>query len=81
MVAERRDNDKEVEEYHVQEREVHKTMAQHMKQSEIELNKLLTEYWKLRHEAGRYTLSLWGGSHRLPPDLYMEIMSNKLAEG
>ena len=28
-------------------------MAQHMKQSEIELDELLTEYWKLRHEAGR----------------------------
>ena len=27
-------------------------MAQHMKQSECELNELLTEYWKLRHEAG-----------------------------
>jgi len=64
MVAERRDNDKEVEEYHVQEREVQKKMAQHMKQSESELNELLTEYWKLRHEA----------------DLYKEIMSNKLAE-
>ncbi|KAF9653021.1 hypothetical protein BDM02DRAFT_3265678 [Thelephora ganbajun] len=65
MVAERRDNDKEVEEYNVQEREVQKTMIQHIKQSEIELNELLTEYWKLRHEA----------------DLYMEIMSNKLTEG
>ena len=28
-----------------------------MKQSQIELNELLTEYWKLRHEAGRNTLS------------------------
>ena len=73
MVAERRDNDKEVEEYHVQEREVQKTvrihsledrlnltwptqMAQHVKQSESELNELLTEYWKLRHEAGRCIL-------------------------
>jgi len=28
------------------------------------LNELLTEYWKLRHEA----------------DIYMEIMSNKLTE-
>ena len=32
-------------------------MAQHMKQSEIELNELLAEYWKLRHEAGRCILS------------------------
>jgi len=64
MVAARHENDKEVEVYHVQEREVQKMMAQHMKQSEIELDELLTEYWKLRHEA----------------DVYMEIMSNKLAD-
>lgn len=64
MVAERRDNDKEVEEYHVQEREIQATMAQHMKQSEGELNELIAEYWKLRHEA----------------DLYTEIMANKLTD-
>lgn len=64
MVAERRDNDKEVEGYHVQEREIQATMAQHMKQSEGELNELIAEYWKLRHEA----------------DLYTEIMANKLTD-
>lgn len=39
-------------------------MAQHMKQSEGELNELIAEYWKLRHEA----------------DLYTEIMANKLTD-
>ena len=34
-------------------------MAQHVKQSEIELDELLTEYWKLRHEAGRCILSYY----------------------
>src|SRR5882724_8613690 len=29
-------------------------MAEHQKKSEAELNELLTEYWKLRHETGRY---------------------------
>lgn len=27
-------------------------MAEHMKQSQIELNELLTEYWKLRYSTG-----------------------------
>jgi kinetochore protein Nuf2 len=27
-------------------------MAEHLKKSEAELNELLTEYWKLRHETG-----------------------------
>ena len=27
-------------------------MAEHMKTSQAELNELLTEYWKLRHETG-----------------------------
>lgn len=27
-------------------------MAEHQKRSEAELNELLTEYWKLRHETG-----------------------------
>lgn len=56
-------------------------MAQHLKQSESELNELLTEYWKLRHEAGRCILvTTWGDSHVTLLDLYMEIMSNKLTD-
>jgi kinetochore protein Nuf2 len=27
-------------------------MAEHLKRSEAELNELLMEYWKLRHETG-----------------------------
>ena len=55
-------------------------MAQHMKQSESELNELLTEYWKLRHEAGRRILPQCGTQLETLLDLYMEIMSNKLTE-
>jgi hypothetical protein len=33
-------------------------MAEHQKKSEAELNELLTEYWKLRHETGGYSPSL-----------------------
>src|SRR6267154_2342246 len=29
-------------------------MAEHLKKSEAELNELLTEYWKLRHETGNF---------------------------
>lgn len=35
-------------------------MTEHMKQSESELNELLAEYWKLRHDAGGCIL-LWHG--------------------
>jgi hypothetical protein len=31
-------------------------MAEHQKKSEAELNGLLTEYWKLRHETGAVLL-------------------------
>jgi len=31
-------------------------MAEHQKKSEAELNELLTEYWKLRHETGAVLL-------------------------
>ena len=55
-------------------------MAQHVKQSESELNELLTEYWKLRHEAGRWILSRYRVALIKHSDLYMEIMSNKLTE-
>lgn len=31
-------------------------IAEHLKKSEAELNELLAEYWKLRHETGRLSL-------------------------
>ncbi|KAF8892659.1 hypothetical protein BD779DRAFT_1201577 [Infundibulicybe gibba] len=37
-------------------------MAEHLKTSGLEINELLAEYWKLRHET----------------DVYMETLANKL---
>jgi hypothetical protein len=33
-------------------------MAEHLKKSEAELNELLAEYWKLRHETGNFFYSV-----------------------
>ena len=41
MVAERRDNDKEVEEYHVQEREVQKTVRLHCPEGGTDLTRAI----------------------------------------
>jgi len=62
MSIERRDNDKQVEEIREEAKDVEKKMAEHLKTSEAELNELLAEYWKLRHEL----------------DVYMETLANKL---
>ncbi|THH10174.1 hypothetical protein EW146_g8456 [Bondarzewia mesenterica] len=62
MVLERRDNDKQVEELRNEATEVERKMAEHMRSSEAELNELLAEYWKLRHET----------------EVYMETLANKL---
>jgi len=62
MSVERRDNDKQVEELRVQADDVAEKMAENLKQSEVELNELLADYWKLRHET----------------DVYMETLANKL---
>ncbi|GLB35199.1 putative nuf2 family protein [Lyophyllum shimeji] len=62
MAIERRDNDKQVEELRAEANEVEKKMAEHLKKGEAELNELLAEYWKLRHET----------------DVYMETLANKL---
>jgi len=37
-------------------------MAEHLQESQAELNELLAEYWKLRHET----------------DVFMETLANKL---
>jgi kinetochore protein Nuf2 len=55
-------------------------MAEHQKKSEAELNELLTEYWKLRHETG-WWLPLPVVDYlliRSPAEVYMEILANKL---
>ncbi|KAF8197413.1 Nuf2 family-domain-containing protein [Pholiota molesta] len=62
MVVERRENDKQIEEVREEANRVEAQMNEHLKTSEIELNELLAEYWKLRHET----------------DVYMETLANKL---
>ncbi|PIL23710.1 hypothetical protein GSI_13459 [Ganoderma sinense ZZ0214-1] len=62
MAVERRDNDRQVEELRGEADEIERKMAEHMKTSQAELNELLTEYWKLRHET----------------EVYMETLANKL---
>ncbi|KAG5643896.1 hypothetical protein DXG03_009467 [Asterophora parasitica] len=62
MAVERRDNDKQVEELRGEANDVEKKMAEHIRSGEAELNDLLAEYWKLRHET----------------DVYMETLANKL---
>ncbi|KAF8840994.1 hypothetical protein BDN67DRAFT_967767 [Paxillus ammoniavirescens] len=62
MDIERRDNDKQVEELREEAHEIEAKMAEHLKKSEAELDDLLAEYWKLRHET----------------EVYMETLANKL---
>ncbi|KAG2023157.1 hypothetical protein CC2G_000843 [Coprinopsis cinerea AmutBmut pab1-1] len=62
MSLERRENDKQVEELRKQAHAVEMKMAEHLRASEQELNELLSEYWKLRHET----------------DVFMETLANKL---
>ncbi|RPD65816.1 hypothetical protein L226DRAFT_478232 [Lentinus tigrinus ALCF2SS1-7] len=62
MSVERRDNDRQVEELRAEADEIERKMAEHTKSSQAELNELLTEYWKLRHET----------------EVYMETLANKL---
>ncbi|KAI5983850.1 Nuf2 family-domain-containing protein [Pisolithus albus] len=62
MDVERRENDKQVEELRKEADDIETKMAEHLKKSEVELNELLAEYWKLRHET----------------EVYMETLANKL---
>ncbi|TFK50121.1 hypothetical protein OE88DRAFT_1631818 [Heliocybe sulcata] len=62
MAAERRENDKQMEELRAQADAIEEMKARHLKQSEAELAELLHEYWALRHET----------------EVYMETLSNKL---
>lgn len=52
MAIERRDNDKQLEELRLEANSIQSEMAEHLKRSETELNELLAEYWRLRHETG-----------------------------
>jgi len=62
MALDRKDNDDQMEKLRMEADDVAAKMAEHQKKSEAELNELLTEYWKLRHET----------------EVYMEILANKL---
>ena len=57
-------------------------MNEHLKTSEIELNELLAEYWKLRHETGKEFIYHVRNSRPLKrlqtADIYMETLANKL---
>lgn len=58
-------------------------MHEHLKKSEAELNELLAEYWKLRHETGTLSFGLFLLPHltlsRMAViDVYMETLANKL---
>ncbi|KAF8350920.1 Nuf2 family-domain-containing protein [Amanita rubescens] len=70
MVIERRDNDKQLEELRREADNIEAKMLEHLKKSEVELNELFAEYWKLRHEAGKYNTEIL--------DIYMETLANKL---
>ncbi|KIK35132.1 hypothetical protein CY34DRAFT_812406 [Suillus luteus UH-Slu-Lm8-n1] len=51
-------NDKQVEELRMEAGDIETKMAEHLKSSEAELNELLMEYWKLRHETEVYMVTL-----------------------
>ncbi|KAF9810824.1 hypothetical protein IEO21_06772 [Rhodonia placenta] len=62
MAVERRDNDRQVEELRAEADEIERKMAEHLKKNQAELNELMAEYWRLRHET----------------EVYMETLANKL---
>ncbi|KAK0445378.1 Nuf2 family-domain-containing protein [Armillaria borealis] len=58
MAVERRDNDKQVEQLRLEAEEVERKMAEHLRASQLEINELLGEYWKLRHHTDVYRETL-----------------------
>ena len=52
MAEERKDNDRQVEALRAEADDIERKMGEHMRQSQAELNELLTEYWKLRYATG-----------------------------
>jgi kinetochore protein Nuf2 len=53
-------------------------MAEHLKANEAELNELLAEYWKLRHNTGKPHQVTESISLTCLSDVYMETLANKL---
>lgn len=54
-------------------------MAEHLKNSEAEVNELLTEYWKLRHETGiKFSTTRMKTYIEIVADVFMETLANKL---
>jgi hypothetical protein len=52
-------------------------MAEHLKKSEAELNELLTEYWKLHHEMGKFfTLSLYSSLNYIQRYTWKHLQTN-----
>ncbi|KAG6861878.1 hypothetical protein C0995_010584 [Termitomyces sp. Mi166 len=79
MAIERRDNDKQVEELRGEANEVEKKMTEQVKKGEADLNELLAEYWKLRHETGiSFFRSCFLKTNSQSTDVYMETLANKL---
>ncbi|EIW87189.1 hypothetical protein CONPUDRAFT_161784 [Coniophora puteana RWD-64-598 SS2] len=62
MLRERQTNDAEIEGLRGEADEIERQMGEHLRKSEGEINELLAEYWKLRHET----------------EVYMETLANKL---
>jgi len=62
MSLERRDNDQAVEETKREAAQTERKMAEHLRQNEEEMTKLLAEYWRLSHQT----------------EVYMETLANKL---
>lgn len=62
MIVERRENDKHLEELRKEADGIEAKRVEHLRNTERELTELLTEYWRLRHEA----------------EVYMETLANKL---
>jgi len=93
MSVERRDNDHLVEEtkkdaaeierkvcFHVLTFDVYLKaikMAEHLRQNEEEMTKLLAEYWKLRHQTGKLDKRSWALADSFK-EVYMETLANKL---
>jgi kinetochore protein Nuf2 len=54
-------------------------MAEHLKENEVELNQLLSEYWKLRFDTGEDKLNDYRSYFTLTlVEVYMEGLATKL---
>jgi kinetochore protein Nuf2 len=82
MVIERRENEHEMEAIRAQGDDIETKMAEHLKTSEAEINELLAEYWKLRHETGKSVCIFNDIVHLInyifAADIYMETLADKM---